>query len=54
MERAAFLSKKALLRPVGSVSEKPHIAQLEKELLEESTSSASVLAVSAARQLPCK
>ena len=35
MERAAFLSKKALLRPVGSVSEKPHVAQLEKEFLEE-------------------
>ncbi len=35
MERAAFLSKKALLRPVGSVSDKPHVAELEKELLEE-------------------
>ena len=27
MERAAFLSKKALLRPVGSVSDKPHVAE---------------------------
>ncbi len=35
MERAAYLSKKALLRPVGSVSENEKVAQLEKELLEE-------------------
>ena len=35
MERAAYLSKKALLRPVGSVSEMPHVAKLEKELLDE-------------------
>lgn len=35
MERAAYLSKKALLRPVGSVSENPQVAQLEKELYEE-------------------
>ncbi len=34
MERAAYLSKKALLRPVGSVSQKRHLAQLEQELLE--------------------
>ncbi|WP_028896532.1 fumarate hydratase [Prevotella sp. HUN102] len=35
MERAAYLSKKALLRPVGSVSDNPQVAQLEKELFEE-------------------
>lgn len=35
MERAAYLSKKALLRPVGSHSENETVAQLERELLEE-------------------
>lgn len=34
MERAAYLSKKALLRPVGSQSENPRVAELESELLE--------------------
>lgn len=34
MERCAFLAKKALLRPVGENSTKPHIAAMEKELLE--------------------
>lgn len=34
MERAAYLSKKALLRPVGMASEKQHLARLEQELLE--------------------
>lgn len=34
MERAAFLSKKALLRPVGSAHEDPELAALETELLE--------------------
>ncbi len=33
MERAAYLSKKALLRPVGSQSENPRVADLESELL---------------------
>lgn len=33
MEKAALLSKKALLRPVGSVSEDPDIAEFERELL---------------------
>ena len=35
VERAAYLSKKALLRPVGSHSENETVAQLETELLEE-------------------
>lgn len=35
MEKAALLSKKALLRPVGSVSEDPDIAELEKEILAQ-------------------
>ncbi len=35
MEKAALLAKKALLRPVGSQSEDPVAAGLEKELLEE-------------------
>ena len=35
MERAAYLSKKALLRPVGSESHDSTIAQLERELLNE-------------------
>lgn len=34
MEKSAILSKKALLRPVGTPSEKPHLAALEAELLE--------------------
>lgn len=35
MERAAYLSKKALLCTVGSVNENPYLASLEKELLVE-------------------
>ena len=35
MERAAFLSKKALLTSVGSVNENETLAALEKELLDE-------------------
>lgn len=35
MERAAYLSKKALLTPVGSVNEDEALATLENELLEE-------------------
>lgn len=35
MERCAYLAKKALLRPVGSVSPVPHIAELEAELLDK-------------------
>ena len=34
MEKAALLSKQAILRKAGLPSSKPHIAQLEKELLE--------------------
>ena len=34
MEKAALLAKRALLRPVGSHSALPHIATLERELLE--------------------
>jgi fumarate hydratase subunit alpha len=34
-EKAAFLAKKALTRNLDIPSEKPHIARLEKELLEE-------------------
>ena len=34
-EKAAFLAKKALTRNLDTLSEKPHIAKLEKELLEE-------------------
>ena len=33
MEKSAILSKKALLRPVGTPSKKPHLAALEAELL---------------------
>ncbi|WP_295940148.1 fumarate hydratase [uncultured Alistipes sp.] len=33
MERAAYLSKKALLRPVGEHNPKPELAELEAELL---------------------
>ena len=35
MERAAYLSKKALLRPVGSVNERPDLAALEQELYDD-------------------
>lgn len=35
MEKAAYLSKKALLRPVDTKNENPLLADLEKELLEE-------------------
>lgn len=35
MERAAYLSKKALLTPVGSANKNETLARLEKELLEE-------------------
>lgn len=34
-EKAAFLAKKALTRNLDTPSDKPHIAKLEKELLEE-------------------
>lgn len=34
MERAAYMSKKALLRPVGSHSEDPDLRALEEELLQ--------------------
>jgi len=34
MDRAAFMSKKALLRPVDSVNEHPEYAKLEADLLE--------------------
>jgi fumarate hydratase subunit alpha len=34
MEKSAILSKKALLRAVGTHSEMPHLAELEAELLE--------------------
>jgi fumarate hydratase subunit alpha len=34
MEKAALLAKRALLRPVGSHNSLPHIAALERELLE--------------------
>jgi len=34
-EGAALLAKKALLRPVGSSSEKPHLAEMEQELLKK-------------------
>ena len=33
-EKAAFLAKKALLRPVGKFSDIPHLRKLEEELLE--------------------
>ena len=35
MERAAYLSKKALLRPLGSINEDKTLSALEKELLNE-------------------
>ncbi len=35
MERAAYMSKKALLRPVGTTNEREDLAQLEKEILDE-------------------
>jgi len=34
-EKSALLAKKALLRPIGSVNEQPHIAELEMELLQK-------------------
>lgn len=34
-EKAAFLAKKALLRPVGDYSKIPYVKELEKELLEK-------------------
>ncbi len=33
-EMAAYLAKKALLRPIGSHSDKPHLREIEEELLE--------------------
>ena len=33
-EMAALLAKKALLRPIGSHSDKPHLREMEEELLE--------------------
>lgn len=35
MERAAFLAKKALLRPLNEANQKPHLAELEAELLAQ-------------------
>lgn len=35
MEKSAYLSKKALLRPVGEPNENPELAKLEAELLDE-------------------
>lgn len=35
MEKSAFLSKKALLRPVGQKNDNPMLAELEAELLEK-------------------
>lgn len=35
MDKAASLSKKALLRPLGNPHPQPHIARLEEELLQE-------------------
>lgn len=35
MERAAYLSKKALLKPVGNMNENETLAELEKDLLSE-------------------
>ncbi len=35
MERAAYMSKKALLRPVGTTNDREDLAQLEKEILAE-------------------
>lgn len=34
-EKVAYLAKKALLRPIGSHSDKPHIKALEEELYEK-------------------
>lgn len=34
MEKAALLAKKAILRPIGSQNPKPHLADLERELLD--------------------
>ena len=34
MERAAYMSKKALLRPVGTTNPDPTLQQLERELLD--------------------
>lgn len=34
MDKAALMAKRALLRPIGERSPKPHIKQLEEELLE--------------------
>ncbi|WP_329903716.1 fumarate hydratase [Porphyromonas pogonae] len=35
MERCAFLSKKALLRPVGMENDNPQLAEIEEELLQK-------------------
>lgn len=35
MEKAAYLSKKALLRPVDTDNDNPYLSRIEKELLEE-------------------
>ena len=37
-EMAAYLAKKALLRPIGSHSDKPHLREMEEELLERMNS----------------
>ena len=34
LDKAVFLSKEAILRPVDEYSKKPHIAKLEKEILQ--------------------
>lgn len=37
-EMAALLAKKALLRPIGSHSDKPHLREMEEEILERMNS----------------
>ena len=37
-EMAALLAKKALLRPIGSHSDKPHLREMEEELLQRMNS----------------
>ncbi len=33
MEKASLMAKRAILRPIGSTNPKPHLAELEAELL---------------------
>lgn len=35
LEKVGYIAKKALLRPLGSYNQQPHVAELEKELLEK-------------------